>query len=359
MPSLLYKADFDEARDRLTRWWTGAGIGRPAMLLTAPRDTPLEDIPVMPEPAGWVTHYSTSNYAYRVNLALRACVNTWYEAEAIPNVSPDLAPNCLALYLGCRGIDQPGTVWCVPFIDDPEKARFELDSENFYWTFTQRLADEQLRLGRGKFLTSFPDLIEGLDTLAAMRDTQTLLVDLIERPEWVTRALQTITERYFTVYDQLYDRIKDERGGSHFWSWAPGRMSKLQCDFSAMISPDMFREFMVPVLTEMTRRLDYSVYHWDGPGALCHLDSLLSVPRLSMIQWTPGAGARDVTNPCWWPYYHRIIEGGKKVILFGFHGEDNLRAFKREFGSKLNDFMISMQADNPAHAQKLLAMAGE
>lgn len=76
MSKLIYKEDFDEARDRLTMWWQGGDIGRPAMQLTAPRAEPVEDIPVMPEPAGWLTDYSTKNFDYRVNLAFRACVNT-------------------------------------------------------------------------------------------------------------------------------------------------------------------------------------------------------------------------------------------------------------------------------------------
>jgi len=86
----------------------------------------------MPQPEGWLTNYSTSDFAYRVNIALRSCVNTWFLAEAIPNVSPDLGPNCLALYLGCRGIEQPRTVWCEHIIETPEKAGFELDPDNFY-----------------------------------------------------------------------------------------------------------------------------------------------------------------------------------------------------------------------------------
>ena len=47
--------------------------------------------------------------------------------------------------------------------------RFAYDRDNFYWDFSLRLTDEQSRLGQGRFLTAFPDLIEGLDTLAAMR----------------------------------------------------------------------------------------------------------------------------------------------------------------------------------------------
>ena len=312
MPPLRYRQDIEAVYDRLTAWWNGGDLGRPAMLLTAKRAQPIEHIPALPQPDGWVTRYATRSFDYRVNLAARACIHTHYLGEAVPNVAPDLGPNCLALYLGCNGVEMPDTVWFEPCIDRPETAKFDHNSDNFYWDFTLRLAKEQLRLGKDKFLVSFPDLIEGLDTLAAMRGTEELLVDLIRRPDWVQDALGQITARYFDYYDTLYDMFKDSRDGSHFWAWAPGRMSKLQCDFSAMISPDMFAEFMVPVLREMTERLDYCMYHWDGPGAIAHHRHLLSIPHLSMIQWTPGSGVDPVMSPKWWPLYHKTVEAGKK-----------------------------------------------
>jgi len=355
---LLYREDIAEVYDRLTSWWNGGDIGRPALLLTAPRAEPIESIPAMPEPEGWLTGYSTRSFEYRVNLSARACAGTHYLAEAVPNVAPDLGPNCLALYLGCRGIEMPTTVWFEPCLESPEGARFERDPANFYWNFTLRLARAQLEMGRGKFLVSFPDLIEGLDTLAAMRGTEPLLRDLLDRPEWVHHALGEITERYFECYDTLYDMFKDERGGSHFWAWAPGRMSKLQCDFSAMISAEMFGEFMVPVLREMTERLDYCMFHWDGPGAIPHHDHLLSIPRLSMIQWTPGAGAPPVMSREWWPLYRKTVESGKRIILTGFSGLDSLRALRAEFGPALRYFMIGFQAESLAEADEVLRIAG-
>ena len=358
--SLQYRPDFDAVRDRLTHWWDGGDLGRPALQITVPRAAPAEDIPPRPEPAGWVTHYSTSDFDYRVHLARRACVDTDYLAEAVPSVSPCLGPNCLALYLGCRGEEMPGTVWFHPCIESPETARFELDPDNFYWDFNLRLIDAILRQAPGRFLIAFPDLIEGLDTLAAMRGTEQLLVDLLERPEWVRDSLATITERYFDVYDVLYERIRDDRG-SHFWAWAPGRMAKLQCDFSAMISPEMFAEFMVPVLEAMTARLDHAMYHWDGPGAIAHLDALLSVADLDMIQWTPGAGAEPVADRRWWPLYHRIVEAGKKVILLGIgQGEEGVAALgrlQREFGPALKQFMLGLRCDTVAQAERVIAMA--
>ena len=357
MAYLRYREDIDEVYDRLTTWWNGGDIGRPVIQITAPREEPVEEIPEMPKPEGWVTDYSVSNYEYRLNLAARQCIQTHYLGEAVPFVSPDLAPNCLALYLGCAGVDHPGSVWCEPFIDDPASARFAFDPENPYWRFTLRLAEEERKMGEARFILQFPDLIEGLDTLAAMRDTELLLVDLIERPDWVHDSLGKITEVYFEYYDRLYEMIRTDRGGSQFWTWAPGRLSKLQCDFSAMISPAMFGEFMVPVLTEMSSRLDYVIYHWDGPGAIPHHDHLLSIDRIDVLQWTPGAGAESATDRQWWPLYHKTIERGKKVMTQFFESVDEIETFKREFGEGFKQFLIRARAETAEEARRMIEAA--
>ena len=141
---LMYRPDADAVRKRMTTWWAGGDIGRPAMQIRAPRETPWEAIPAMPEPAGWITGYSTSNFDYRVNLGLRYCHATQYMGEAMPFISPDLAPGCLSLFLGCKGREMPGTVWCEPFIKDAEAAaEFRYDPHNFYWKFSRRLAAGQ------------------------------------------------------------------------------------------------------------------------------------------------------------------------------------------------------------------------
>jgi hypothetical protein len=355
---LQYHPDWDAARERLTIWWNGGDIGRPAMHIHSPLEAPREVIPALPEPEGWITGYSTKSLPYRVNLALRACTGTRYFGEAVPATSPgDLAPNCVALYLGCRGVEMPGTVWCEPCMASPEAARFDYDPENFYWRFTLAATREVADKGRGKFLQQFPDLIEGLDTLAAMRGTEELLEDLIERPEWVSACLRQITDRYFHYYDQLYDLIRDEVGGSVFWAWAPGRMAKFQCDFSAMISPAMFGEQMVPVLTEMCERVSYSMYHWDGPGAIPHHDHLLAIPRLTMLQWTPGAGAEGTWDPRWWPLYHKTLDAGKKLFV-SVTELDQLRAMKREFGPGLKEMLIGVWKNcTPQEADEFLHTA--
>ncbi|MHB9130770.1 MAG: hypothetical protein ACYDBB_06730 [Armatimonadota bacterium] len=354
MTSLQYHPGWEAARERLTSWWNGGDIGRAAMQIYAPRTEAWEAIPAMPEPEGWITGYSTKNLPYRVNVALRSYLNVNCHGEAVPVASPgDLAPNCVALYLGCQGVEMPGTVWCKPFIDEPEQARFDYNPDSFYWQFTLEASRQTLAQSKGKFFLAFPDLIEGLDTLEAMRGGQRLLMDLLDRPEWVQACLRQITDRYFRYYDVLYDLYRDEVGGSVFWAWAPGRMAKFQCDFSAMISPAMFEEFMVPVLTEMTERVSYCMYHWDGPGAIPHHDLLLSIPGLTMLQWTPGAGAEPTWHECWWPMYHKTLDAGKKLFI-GAGTTEHLLALKREFGEKTKGMMINMRAENAQQAEEWL-----
>ena len=356
MSGLAYRQDMDEVRRRLTAWWRGGDIGRPAMQIHAPRAAPAENVEAVAQPAGWQTDYSTSDFAYREDLAARACVDRHYLAEAVPAVSPDLAPNCLALFLGCHGVEMPGTVWCRPCIDRPEDARFAFEPKNFYWDFCLQLGCRCLELGRGRFLLAFPDLIEGLDTLAAMRGTETLLLDLVERPAWVHDCLRRITDLYFQYYDVLYALFRDEVGGSVFWAWAPGRMAKFQCDFSAMISPGMFGEFMAPVLREMCRRVDHCMYHWDGPGAIAHHDHLLAIDELDMIQWTPGAGAEPPYHRRWWPLHHRTIEAGKKVFV-SCPGMEELLAMKREFGQGLKQFLLQGRVGSVQEGEELIRAA--
>ena len=321
------------------------------MQITYPRAEPFEEIPALPEPPGWVTHYSTKSLPYRVNQGLRGSLYTSCYAEAVPSVSPgDLAPNCLALYLGCHGVESPGTVWCEPAFASPEEARFQYDPDSFYWKFSQAAFKEVAEKSKGKMLQAFPDLIEGLDTLAAMRGTEDLLQDLCDRPEWVQECLGKITCLYFSYYDRLYEILRDDVGGSVFWAWAPGRMAKFQCDFSAMISPRMFDEFMMPVLREMTARVSHCMYHWDGPGALPHHDLLLSLPDLDMLQWTPGDGVEQVWDSRWWPLYHKTFEAGKKCLI-GASSVEPLLALRREFGEASKGFLINMGVKDEREAE--------
>ena len=81
-----------------------------------------------------------------------------------------------------------------------------------------------------------------------------------------------------------------------------------------MISPAMFREFVVPCLREEMARLDAVEYHLDGPDAIRHVEALGDLAALDVMQWMPGAGAQGRD---WSDLYARIDALGKGLLLGG------------------------------------------
>jgi len=134
-------------------------------------------------------------------------------------------------------------------------------------------------------------------------------------------------------------------------TWAPGPHYQMSCDFSAILSPEMFRRFILPELDGYMSVNEYSVYHWDGPDALKHLDALLGLPALRAIQWTPGAGQPRTSSPRWMPYLKRVQAAGKCLIL-PCAEPDEVKALLTELSSR--GLFISTYAASEDDARALL-----
>jgi hypothetical protein len=84
-----------------------------------------------------------------------------------------------------------------------------------------------------------------------------------------------------------------------------------------MISPSMYRKFVLPALTRQCDWLDNSLYHLDGVNAIPQLDNILSIDSLNAVQWTAGEGQPCGGSPVWYDLYRRIKQGGKSVQAGG------------------------------------------
>jgi len=319
-----WKDDWLESRKRLAAWWRGEALDRPALSLMAPRSRPIEDIPALEVPADLPSRWTLAEY--RINVAEREMASAHYLGEAFPYLDTHIGPGSLALFLGSEPIFAETTVWYQPCIPDEGLCKpLEFDAGNKWWKSQVRLVEEGVRHSRGRYLVSMPDLIEGLDTLSSLRGNERLLLDLRRRPGSVHEKLSEINGLYFRYFDELREIISDDAGGncfSAFRIWGPGRTAKLQCDFSAMISPAMFKEFVAPYLEEQCERLDYAVYHLDGTDCIRHLDALLDISGLKAIQWTPQSGRPGTGSATWFEMYKRILGAGKSLLLLDVEPHD-------------------------------------
>lgn len=337
--SLEWKPDWERSRERFEAWWRGEVIDRPLLQVLAPRDDAPDD--PMPAYASLEERYLAPEW--RIRLLEWEMARTHYGGDAFPYVDTHIGPGTLSLYLGARPEFRHNTVWYHKCVDDiPNATPPVFDEQNPYWQASLRIARDAVRHFQGRALVSFPDLIENVDTISSLFGNEELLFALVEHTEKVHEFQRAINPLYIEYHRRLYGIIKDEVGGSCFSAfrmYGRGRVAKLQCDFSAMISPRMFEEFVVPYLAEQCRQLDHTVYHWDGIGALQHEGPLLAIEELEAIQWTPGAGQPGVGAPVWYPLYHRIRAAGKSLMLLGV-APNEAQPLVEEFGPEGLDLVV-------------------
>jgi 5-methyltetrahydrofolate--homocysteine methyltransferase len=326
-----YKENWLETFDRYEAWWQGRAMDRPLLWISAPRDRPAGNTPE-PKNPGPPDQWLNTDYliqAHRHAFETRA-----FLAETFPYVNANLGPGSLATYLGSEPRFEPTTVWYTPCVSSLEDTPLpEFNARSPWFAKHLRMVETVRDAFYPDAYASIPDLIESLDILAAMRGPTELLYDLLDRPAQCHRWLKRINDLYMPHYDPFYNLVKDEDGGSVFTAfsvWARGRLCKVQCDFSAMISPEQFVEFYVPYVREQVRGLDRVLYHLDGPDAIRHVDAILSVKGIHVVQWVAGAGHPHAGDPAWYPLYDKILKSGKGLEVF--MAADKIEAFVRRFG---------------------------
>lgn len=354
----LWKGNWDATRQHFLDWWDGKGtVVRLEGAITR-AEKPHAQVEDPGQPGTLDRNYTNPGWiaANRRHWMSR----TAFPADNLPLVSAEFGPGSLATYLGSEPRFAWDTVWYEPCIHDPDShPPLAFSPANRWWLKHEAIYRELVRVADGNFLVGCPDIIENIDILSAMRDPQTLLVDMIDRPEWVKTRTREITAAFFAAYERMYDIIKSPDGGSCFGPfqvWGPGKTVKVQCDAAAMISKPMFDEFVLPDLAEQCARLDNTMFHLDGTHAMHHLDSLLSIPDLDAIEWTPQYGIPGGGDLMWADLYKRILSAGKSVQAIGPH-RDQVKPLLEKTGAR-GMYLFVHGVDTPAQAAEVLGTVG-
>ncbi len=307
-----WKANLEETKKRYINWWNHKGIILNMWEHFQEGVTPHADIPKPAAPRDLNQQWFDPEW--------RAEYLDWYVAHSslmadiLPVANTQLGPGSLAAILG--GVFEGGedTIWIHP--DPHYKDDIVFDPHHPNYLLHKDLLRACKAKAQGHYYVGMPDLMEGLDVLAAIKGTDKVLLDTVMQPEVLEHQMQQINDIYFQVFDELYDIIRegDEMAFCYFSSWAPGKMSKLQSDISTMISVDDYRRFVQPFIREQCQKIDYTLYHLDGVGAMHHLDALLEIDELNAIQWTPGVGEPQGGDPKWYDLYKKILAHGKSVM---------------------------------------------
>ena len=327
-----------------TAWWAGE-LERPLVMIEIPLSvrSPEE---LTPEFLGQKPVDQVLDFYQDVLENKRLVGDAW------PKWFPFYGAGVAAAFLGAELLCTPkeNTIWFEP--SGPLES-YDLKPlfipDNFWWRRIQELTQAAVDRWGDRVCVGFTDLGGNLDILASLRNSQDLLMDLLDKPLDVESASSQITHFWLQYYNKLHQITQTTGRGSSPWApiWSPGKCYMLQCDFSAMISPKMFRRFVLPDITMCCQQLDHAFYHLDGKGALPHLDALLSIEELDGIQWIPGDGQPPPEE--WLSILERIRQAGKLCQLF-VSAEGAKKIIQHLGGKGFAFYILELLSPDPAQA---------
>lgn len=329
MMELEYKSDFQLAADNWKKFWKNE-LGRPVLKITAPKD---EARPV-PYPKSY--NYIDKSVNDWMDAVEDYFENNLFIAEAIPAYIISFAPDNFSSFLGADiqwNENSRGTNWVVPFVKDWDDKEIKFDPESRWWQKTLEVVSAFRKRFDGKAIVVPPHLQGGLDCLSAIRGVNELLMDIIDCPEKIKRALDQVSIAIKQVRN-AYQEILDPDIGyvNRHLMYSDQMIDVPQCDFSCMISPAMFEEFQMPVLEKELEDLGPVDYHLDGPGAIQHLEDICALDKIKVIQWQPGAG--EAAEKDWWDLYKKIDDLGKGIFFYGPNAIKNTKRACQELKTK-------------------------
>ena len=319
---------YDTIKDTFEKWWNGE-LKRPVIQVTLDKAAPTGG------------DFFASNYRkvildamYDFDLPVEKAAQVVDDAYSAVEYLGDAIPvfymrptGILGGFLGQEfGIDHNlGTVWFKKSCDDIEKiADIQLDENSELLKRSVALTKAVQDHFNGTMPMGLPDFGGVMDIVSSIRDANPFLLELCLEPEAVEAACWNIHEQFKKAYKIFMDAIDPDKIPG-YTCWAT-MLSKepyfvLQNDFSAMISTDMYDEFYLPILKKECELIPRTIYHLDGPGAVRHLDSIVTVPELNGVQWIQGAGAPGLDQ---WPDIYKKIRGAGKLCQLFINGAEEL-----------------------------------
>lgn len=327
--TLSAKPDFERVASMWDHYWAKEVLKRPLVVASVARPG---------RTGGDLGHRYHRALTGRHDEQLRE-IDKWLEsteflAESVPMLGPDLGPDQFAAFLGTDleySEDSPGTNWVKPIIEDWDSfLPVRLDPAGRMWRLVLDYSRKLAKHSEGRYLVAVADLHGNADALSALRTPERLCTDFYDCPDKVGEAMRQVRALFRPIYDGLWEAggMGGARG-SGGWApfWCRRKFATIQSDYLALVGPDIGKKYILPALEEEASYLDHCVYHLDGPGCLPHLDNLLSIKEIDVIQWVSGAGQRPMHE--WTDVLKKCQKAGKGLQLYDIQ---NLETVKRIAG---------------------------
>lgn len=344
---LELKTDMTEVAKRWDAYFAGEIIDRPLVWVTAPVDNP--------KPVEKVSYYDWiyGDIDENIDRVLEAARQIYWGGEAVPSFYPSFGCDEVGVYTGSKLIwneNSSETNWIIPYVESWEDVLpLEIKDDNYYWKRKLEIYRRGAEKLAGIMAMCPLDFHSNMGMLAAIRSGEKLCMDLYDSPELIDRAMESARALFPKMWQGITEAGKMYELGFCQYLYSMEGACSLECDFSCMISPEMFKRWVLPALEEEATYVKNVVYHWDGVGALPHKDALIESENLYTLAFLPGAG--NGTHLDYVDLLKEIQQRGKAVHAGGTTVDDIKQLHKELDPTKVAYFA---SVGSQAEAEELL-----
>lgn len=347
------KIPLDERIERLTKWFHRQN-DRPLLGFSLGSQYPLHRFPGcrknLPQGPALPEHVVVEDYlddADRMHEAYEEC-----GGDLIWAASPFVGIPWVEASLGCGVIadHETGSSRSEPppgFADNVVVPQFDPDNPwvrkmvSFIPALVERSAGRYPVAGT---------LMRGVsDLLSALYGGEEFLFRMLESPEEVKAVCLALTEYWIEFGRHLYGQVPTFRGGTgafYYAVWCPGQTVWLQEDAAALLSPDLYEQYIYPCDCRIAEAFEHTVMHMH-PAKFIPVDWLvkspISVLELHMDQGGPTA--EDLFET------HKKILVDKPLIVWGDCSDADVDWIMRKLPHQ--GLCVNVSVDSPAKARAL------
>ena len=326
------KANEKEARERHRAFWNNQSLGRPLIFAIANKrqddktewniETPSKQRDLLPK---WHVN-SIENYFN----------STEFLADAMP-----IASLMVGLDITNTAVLAGGAYDYGPLHDqiifskgtfDINKPISSFNKDLYLVRELKKCYEEVIKAVGSRGCVNTPMTLDALSSIYHLHTPEGLLTDLIRRPELIKKRTRELTEVYLQFYDYFYDFLLAKGYGessSWFQVFAEGKFESVRCDFSLMLSTEMFETFVLPELHQVCDHMDYSLFNMSSVRHARFIDSLAKIKSLKGVFWNPEPYLSSI--PKYIDALQRIKEKGMCLQIVCYTVEDAVFA-ARELG---------------------------
>lgn len=198
------KEYWEKVKKRYEAWWACELYGRVLVQVAAPRKG-VEPLPVEPPSveARW------TDIDYMIRRTLEHIRRTYYGGESIPVFAHNWSVGH-ALLFGCEPKFSWRAVWVNPVTTEDEYPELIFSLKNPWWKWMRDSTEAAAWASEGRYFMRPVWGNDAGDTLALVRCTEQLLMDIALNPEWVKSAVKTVSDILIEVYEELWRVVSPE-----------------------------------------------------------------------------------------------------------------------------------------------------